>query len=153
MNIEALKFFHQYIREMINLGGPNFPKTISTQLGSKLARVYARKGIKDMIEGLKKSYSEIEGIPFIEKIDKHTYKVRTKYPGGFCPIGGSSDPENAKLIQESICIPFSQGFLSEFDPRYKYEHIVHECILDSENKEYCYYTLKLEERKNIKNEE
>ncbi|MFO8017085.1 MAG: hypothetical protein R6U96_00475 [Promethearchaeia archaeon] len=152
MNTEALKFFHAYIREMINVGGPNFPKTISSHLGAKLAKVYTRRGIADMTEGLKKSYEAIEGIPTIEKVDENTFKVKTKYPGGFCPIGGSTDPENVELIQESICIPFSQGFLSELDPKNKYKHIVHDCILDSSEK-YCSYTLKLEKRENIKNGE
>jgi hypothetical protein len=151
MNIEALKFFHAYIREMINIGGSNLPKTISTQLGTKLAKVYERKGVKGMIEGLKKSYAAIQGKPVIKIVDDNTIEVKIKHPGGFCPIGGSMDPKNAEIIQESICIPFSQGFLSELNPKYKFEHVVHECILDSEE-EYCSYTLKMEERKNIRKE-
>lgn len=151
MNIEALKFFHAYIREMINIGGENLPKTISVQLGTKLAQVYKKKGVEGIIEGLKKSYSAIQGETTINKVDETTIEVKIHHAGGFCPIGGDSDPKNAKVIQESVCIPFSQGFLSELNPKYKYEGIIHDCILDSDD-DYCFYTLKLEERKNIKKE-
>jgi hypothetical protein len=146
MSREALKFFHSYVREMIDIGGPNLPKTISARLGSKLARIYKRMGVTDALEGLRESYRAIKGNPEIEKIGTNIYQVKTKYMRRFCPIGGS--PKNGKqagLVQNSICQPFTMGFLSELDPKFKYTGIVEECILDSNSKS-CRFTLQLEDK-------
>ena len=51
----SLKFFHAYIREMVKVGGPNFPKTISTKLGIKLGKLYKKRGIDYLIE-ISKNY-------------------------------------------------------------------------------------------------
>ncbi len=146
MSRDALKFFHSYVKEMIDIGGPNLPKTIAARLGSKLARIYKRMGISDAMEGLRESYRAIKGYPEIKKVGTGIYEVKTKYMRKFCPIGGA--PQNGKqaeLVQNSICQPFTIGFLSELDPRFKYKGVVEECILDS-NKKSCRYTLQLEEK-------
>jgi hypothetical protein len=131
---------------MIDLGGPNLPKTISTRLGAKLAKIYHKMGITDVIEGLRESYRAIKGNSEIEKIGTNIYQVKTKYLRKFCPIGGSPKAGNqAALVQESICKPFTIGFLSELDPSFKYTGVVEECILDSNTKA-CRFTLQLENK-------
>ena len=79
MSREALKFVHSYLRELIDVGGPNLPKTISTRLGAKLAKIYQKMGITDVIEGLRESYRAIKGNPDIVKVDDNTYEVKTRY--------------------------------------------------------------------------
>jgi len=146
MSKEALKFFHNWIKEMIDIGGANLPKTVSTHLGAKLGKLYKQRGITDIIIGLKKSYEILKGSSTIEKEDDKTIKVQTKYSKKFCPIGGGFNKEKEKFIQQSICYPYTIAFLKEIDPRFNYEGIIHECILSS-NKRFCKYTLKLEEKK------
>jgi len=146
MSREALKFFHSYIREMIDIGGENLPKTISTRLGGKLAKIYQKMGITDVIEGLRESYRAIKGNPEITKIDDHTYEVRNKYLRKFCPIGGHPQNSNqAEIVQNCVCQPFTIGFLSALDPSFKYEGEVKECILAS-NKKVCRYILHISKK-------
>ncbi len=146
MSREALKFFHSYVREMVDLGGPNLPKTISTRLGGKLAKIYKEMGITDVIEGLRESYRAIKGNPDITKIDDKTYEVKNKYLRKFCPIGGNPQSERqAEIVQSCVCQPFTIGFLSELDPRFKYSGTVEECILKS-HKKVCRYILHVEEK-------
>ena len=145
MSKEALKFFHNWINEMIDIGGPNLPKTVSTRLGAKLGRLYKKRGISDIISGLKKSYEILKGTPDIETVDDNTIKVSIEYSTEFCPIGGGFNRDKAKVIQESICYPYTIAFLNTIDPRFNYKGIAHECILSS-NKRFCKYTLKLEEK-------
>jgi len=130
MTTDALKFLQAYIKEMISIGGENLPKTISARLGAKLAKLYKEKGISSIDSGLKKSYTVLDATAQIKK---------------FCPIGGKYDPEKADLIQKSVCIPYTVGFLNEMDPQFKYKWDIHECILNT-NTNYCRYTLYLEKR-------
>ncbi|MGQ4875652.1 MAG: hypothetical protein ACP6IY_16415 [Promethearchaeia archaeon] len=144
---DTLKFFINWIQEMIELGGPNLPKTISSQLGAKLAKVYKERGILDIEQALKKSYEAIKGHSEIRRIDESTIEVKNAYLRDFCPIGGQINPEKAKIMQESICIPFTMSFLNGLDPHYRYEGTVHECILKSGGN-VCRYTLKIEKKDN-----
>lgn len=141
----ALKFFHNWINQCIEIGGANLPKTISSLLGSKLAKLYKDKGITDIGAALKKSYEVIKGASEITQKDPNTIEIRTKYEKPFCPIGGKNNPENSSVFNESICYPYTMGFLSELDPRYKYSAVVQECILTS-GKNVCRFTLNLEEK-------
>ena len=146
MTTDALKFLQAYIKEMISIGGENLPKTISAGLGAKLAKLYKEKGILSIDSGLKKSYTVLDATAQInrKKNDKEI-EVTIKHRKKFCPIGGKYDPEKADLIQKSLCIPYTVGFLNEMDPQFKYKWDIHECILNT-NTNYCRYTLYLEKR-------
>lgn len=147
MTKDAHKFFISWILEMVQIGGSNLPKSISAHLGSNLAKIYKKMGKTDIVDGLKESYRALKGNAEINKINENTYEIVNKYNKKFCPIGGSySNPKNAKTVQETICTPFTIGFLNELDPRFNYNGVVEECIVDS-NKKTCRYTLNLEEKK------
>ena len=143
MTKNALKFFHAYINEMIDIGGPNLPKTISTKLGSKLGKIYKERGIDNLESGLIKSFKVLKATPKIIKENNKTFKIIIKHKSGFCPIGGKYKPEKAESIQNSICLPFYLGFVNELNPKFKYSIIINECIVSS-NKNYCRFTLNLE---------
>jgi len=146
---DALKFFHTWISQCIDVGGANLPKTISTLLGSKLGKIYKSMGVDTIEQALVKSYEVLKGKTEIIKKDEKTIEVKTEYLREFCPIGGHYAPKKAQLIQKSICTPFTIGFLSEIDTRFKFEGEINECILTS-NKRICFYTLHLEEKENNK---
>lgn len=142
---DALKFFINWIQEMVDVGGPNLPKTISSRLGGKLGKIYKSRGVVTIEEGLEKSYKAIQGKTEILKKDENTIEVNTKYTSSFCPIGGAPNSERAEIIQNSICTPFTIGFLNEIDPNYRYEGIIQECIVKSGGND-CKYILKKEEK-------
>lgn len=147
---DALKFFITWISQCIEVGGPNLPKTISTLLGSKLAKIYKQRGINSFEKALKTSYGVLKGAADIVKKDENTFDVKVKYAKNFCPIGGKYDPNKAELFQKSICTPFTMGFLNAVDTKYKYEGEIHECILNSTGC-MCQYTLHLEEKESNNN--
>ncbi|TXT66460.1 MAG: hypothetical protein BAJALOKI3v1_30119 [Promethearchaeota archaeon] len=143
MSKDALKFFQSYVNEMIDVGGENLPKSISSRLGAKLAKIYKKAGICDIVVGLKKSYEVLKSIPEINETNENSLEVKIQYDECFCPIGGDPDPDNpekGKIIQESICIPYTIGFLNEFNPNYNYDGAVEQCILSSGQKT-CKYVL------------
>ncbi len=133
---------------MIEIGGHNLPKTISAHLGSKLAKLYKSRGITGIENGLKKSYEILSASPTINKIDDNTLELCMKYPEDFCPIGGGYDPDKAEAVQQSICYPYTIGFLNEIDPCYKYSATIQDCILKSKNKT-CRYLLNMEKVENV----
>lgn len=143
---DALKFFINWINEMVDVGGPNLPKTISSRLGGKLGKIYKSRGVVTIEDGLNKSYKAIQGKTEIIERDENTLEVNTKYLKAFCPIGGAPSPEKAEIIQKSICTPFTIGFLTEIDPTYRYEGIIEECIVKTGGN-ICRYLLKKEEKK------
>lgn len=147
MTTDALKFFQAYIKEMINIGGENFPKTISSGLGANLAKLYKSKGINDICTGLKESYKVLGSIVEVNQLSDDKIEVSITYHEDFCPIGGKYDPEKADLIQKSICTPYTGGFLNELNSEYKYSAIHQECILKSRGNS-CKYTLTLEKKNN-----
>ena len=74
MTTDALKFFQAYIKEMIDIGGENLPKTISAGLGANLAKIYKEKGISTIEAGLKESYSVLDAKTQVTKINDHTFE-------------------------------------------------------------------------------
>jgi hypothetical protein len=135
---------------MIDIGGKNLPKTISTHLGAKLAKIYKKKGIEDVKKAIKKSLKVLKGHPKIKERDEDTLEVTIKYKRNFCPIGGKPDPNNpekAEKVQKSICIPYTYGFHNEFDSNFKYKYIPKECILSS-GENICRYILERTKREN-----
>ena len=130
---------------MIDIGGANLPKSISSSLGAKLGKIYKKRGISGIEECLKQSYKVLDARSTIQKVDDHTLKVTLKYKKKFCPIGGKYNPEKAEVVHQSICIPYTLGLLTEIDSDFKYAGEILECNLKS-NRGICEYTLKLEEK-------
>ena len=126
---DALKFFQAYIREMIDVGGSNLPKAISTKSGAKLGKIYKEKGFISKIENaLKQIYIALKAKPIVKKLNDNQYEVIVKYPKDFCSIGGSNHSSRTKIFRESICIPYTKGFLNEIFPQYKFEADIINCI-------------------------
>ncbi len=131
---------------MIDIGGENLPKAISTKSGAKLGKYYKKKGVSLNIGNtLKQVYSVLNGKPIINQIDENTYEVIIKYPKKFCPIGGSYNPSRAPIFQENICIPYTRGFLNELFPQFITKSEILKCILQNNNKS-CHYILKLKRK-------
>jgi hypothetical protein len=145
VTIDALKFFQAYIREMIEIGGENLPKTISSGLGADLAKIYKKKGLISIEDGLKEIYSVLGAKIEIKQINPNQLEITIKHHDTFCPIGGKYDPNKSELFQNSICIPYTVGFLNEMNSKYKYSWDIHECILNTGNN-CCRYSLYLENR-------
>ena len=145
MTKDALKFFQNYVLEMIDIGGANLPKSISSSLGAKLGKVYKKRGITGIEQCLVQSYKVLNASSNIQKIDEKTLKIKLKYKKKFCPIGGNYNPEKAEVVHRSVCIPYTLGLLTEINPNFKYIGEILECNLKS-NRGICEYTLKLEEK-------
>ncbi|MFX0073420.1 MAG: hypothetical protein ACFFAO_20270 [Candidatus Hermodarchaeota archaeon] len=129
MTTDALKFFQAYIKEMISLGGENLPKSISAGLGANLAKLYKKKGINNLENGLKQSYSVLGADMNIEHLNDTEFEITIDHKDFFCPIGGEYNPDDAELIQKSICIPFTTGFLNAIDPDSRFDGHIEQCIL------------------------
>lgn len=145
MSKDALKFLQSYVRELVDVGGENLPKSISIKLGQKLGQLYKSKGITSYEKGLMGMYKVMNGKPTVTQIDDNNYEVTVKYKNNFCPVGGTLNCEIAELFQNSICIPYTQGFLTSLNPLFKYGGKVQKCIINDNNK-FCQYTLHLEEK-------
>jgi hypothetical protein len=145
MAIDALKFFQAYIKQMIDIGGENLPKTISSGLGANLAKIYKSKGLISIEDGLKEIYSVLNAKIEIKQINPNQLEITIKHHDNFCPIGGKYDPDKAELIQKSVCIPYTVGFLNELNPKFKYSWDIHDCILSNKG-DYCRYMLYFEKR-------
>jgi hypothetical protein len=138
---DALKFFHAYINEMIDVGGENLPRAVSTKLGSKLAELIKARGYKDLGSALNQIYKVLGAKTSIKKIDENTYDIVLKYSKRFCPIGGKRNPKQAKVIQNNLCIPYTRSFLTTLLPNYIFEARIKECILDENSNRHCRYVL------------
>ena len=146
---DALKFFQSYIKEMIDVGGPNLPKAISSKSGAKLGKLYKERGWAINIESaLKQAYIALKAKPKITKINDNSYEIIIKHSKKFCPIGGSYNPSNVSLFQDNICIPFTKGFLNEIFPKMNFSSEIKSCILSS-NHRVCHYILNVEKKHNI----
>jgi len=133
---------------MIDIGGNNLPKAISTKSGSKLGKLYKKRGLTlDISVALKQLYSALKAKPLVNKLNDDTYEVIVRYSKKFCPIGGAHNPSRASIFQENICIPYTRGFLNELFPHYKFEADILNCI-PLDNHKTCHYILKIENRKN-----
>ncbi|MFW9818795.1 MAG: hypothetical protein ACFFE5_04230 [Candidatus Thorarchaeota archaeon] len=139
-NRDALKFFQAYIKEMIDLGGANLPKSISASLGAKLAKLLLKKGVTSLENSLKRIYNALNAKTTIKTIDDNTLEVTLKYSKKFCPIGGKYNPDKSDLIQNTICIPYTAAILKSSHPEFKYSAEIKECILSSNNRR-CKYIL------------
>jgi len=145
MSLDAMKFLQAFIKEMINVGGENLPKTISSTLGAKLGKIYKSKGIKGFVDGLKQCYKVLGSKANIVKISDNKYEVSLKYSRKFCPVGGTYAPDMAELVQDSICRPYTISLLNQLDNRFRYRADLHECILKAKTT-FCRYTLYIEEK-------
>ncbi|MFX1312030.1 MAG: hypothetical protein ACFFHD_05410 [Promethearchaeota archaeon] len=145
-NRDALRFFQNFIREMIDIGGPNLPKSISASLGAKLGKIYKERGISGIENGLTRIYNGLNAKPKIESIGDNILEIIVTYPKRFCPIGGYNNPKWAKVIQETICLPYTIAILNTLNSDLKYSIEGRDCILTSNNKT-CHYILKIEEKK------
>jgi len=134
---------------MIDIGGNNLPKAISTKSGSKLGKLYKERGlVLDIDIALRQIYSVLKAKPLIKKLNDDTYEVIIKYSKKFCSIGGSYNPSRAPIFQENICIPYTRGFLNELFPQFTFESEILNCIL-FDNQHTCHYLLKIQNKKNI----
>jgi hypothetical protein len=134
---------------MVDIGGNNLPKAISSKSGAKLGKLYKKRGlINDIGTVLKQLYTVLKAKPVIKQLNENTYEVIVKYPKKFCPIGGSHNPARASLFQENICIPYTKGFLNEVFPQYEFKENILNCIPRNNHKT-CHYTLKVSKRKSI----
>ncbi len=137
---------------MIDIGGENLPKSISTSLGSKLGRLMKDRGFTGIDSSLKKIYTVLNAKTKIKSLDEKTLDITLKYPKKFCPIGGKFNPDKAELIQKTICIPYTSAILNSFHSGYKYDYEILDCILKSNNK-HCRYKLIKEPKKISENSE
>ena len=140
---DALKFFHAYINEMIDVGGENLPRAVSTKLGAKLGDLYKKRGFANLESALHQIYKVLGAKTSIKKIDENTYDIRLKHAKRFCPIGGKKNPKLAKVIQDNICFPYTRSFLATLLPEYNFEAEIKECILEESSNRYCHYILKV----------
>jgi len=146
-NKDVLKFFQAYIKEMIDIGGNNLPKAISVKSGSKLGKIYKERESLSNIEAIiKQFYTAFKGKPTIKKNDDNTYDVNVKFSKKFCPIGGTHNPSRGSVFQESICIPYMKGLLSEIFPQLTIELDFLNCI-PLDNQRACHYILRVKEIK------
>ena len=76
---------------------------------------------------------------FKQKHDDHL-EVDLKYLRKFCPLGGKYNPNMSDLVQNSLCVPYTNAFLNEIDQDYKHEITINECILSSNGRS-CNYRL------------
>jgi len=142
-NKDALKFFQAFIKEMIDIGGENLPKAISTKSGSKLGKMYKGRGLPlDIGAALKQIYIALNGKPVIKQLDENRYEVIVKYAKKFCPIGGSNNPSRASIFQENICIPYTRGFLNEIFPQFTFGEDILNCV-PLNNQKICHFILKI----------
>lgn len=133
---------------MIDVGGKNLPKAISSKSGAKLGKLYKKRGLTpDIGITLKQLYSVLKAKTVIKQLNENTYEVIIKHAKRFCPIGGSHNPARASIFQENICIPYTKGFLNEIFPQYMFEEEILNCI-PLNNHKTCHYILKLTKRNN-----
>ncbi len=145
-NKDALKFFQAYINEMIDVGGPNLPKSISISLGAKLGKLLRGRGVSGIENSLRKIYNVLKAKVKIVANDDKTFDISLRYSKRFCPIGGKINPDRAKIIQEAICIPYTSSILNSLHPDLKFFPEINECILNSDEKT-CNYKLRIEDKK------
>jgi hypothetical protein len=145
-NKDALKFFQAYINEMIDVGGPNLPKSISVSLGAKLGKLLRERGVIGVENSLRKIYKVLKAKTKIVANDDNTLEIYLRYSKRFCPIGGKINPERANIIQNTICVPYTSSILNSLYPELKFFPEIKECILNSNNKT-CHYKLRMEKKK------
>ncbi|MFX0040357.1 MAG: hypothetical protein ACFFB9_14130 [Promethearchaeota archaeon] len=151
-NRDALKFFQNFIYQMIDVGGENLPKSISTSLGARLGKMLKERGFSGVESSLKKIYAVFNAKTKIQTLSDNpkTLDITLRYSNKFCPIGGKVNPNKAGIIQNSICIPYTAAILNSFNPDFNYEFEILECILNSNNRR-CRYKLILKPKVSSEN--
>ncbi|UCC19873.1 MAG: hypothetical protein JSV62_00940 [Promethearchaeota archaeon] len=133
---------------MIDVGGTNLPKAISSKSGAKLGQLYKKRGMNQtIVSTLKQLYAALNVKPVIKQLNENTIEVILKFSKKFCPIGGTYNPTRASIFQENVCIPYTKGFLNEIFPQYMYESDILNCFPLS-NHRTCHYILKLKKKSN-----
>nr|MDO8118752.1 hypothetical protein [Candidatus Sigynarchaeota archaeon] len=115
MESDYLKFFQSYIAQMIDIGGMNFPRIVSTKLGRNLGDIYKNRNVCES-DALKEMFKAMGGVTTDVKDVPGGIEVTTQFPRDFCSIGGGLKPRRHSLIFEGICSPYATGFLSAFRP-------------------------------------
>nr|MDO8111196.1 hypothetical protein [Candidatus Sigynarchaeota archaeon] len=135
METDYVKFFQSFIASMVQIGGINLPKSVSTMLGRNLGEVYKKRGITDQKVALESMFKAMGG-KAVSFVDTQTgFKVTTEFPTEFCPIGGSVKPKRHNMFFEGICNPYASGFLSSFNPKEKVSLSFQKCVLkDADSK-------------------
>ncbi len=139
-NKDALKFFQNFLFEMIDIGGENLPKSIATSLGAKLGKILKERGYFGIESSLRRLYSVLNAKTRIKTIDDKTLDITLKYSKKFCPIGGKFNPNKAEIIQNTICIPYTAAILNSLHPEFRYSSKIVDCILNSKEN-HCRYIL------------
>lgn len=142
-NKEALKFFQAYIKEMIDIGGVNLPKSISSSLGANLGKILKTRNPMSLENSLKKIYNVLNAKTKINTIDDNTLEISLRYKKAFCPIGGKYNPDRVDITQKAICIPYTVAILNNSHPDFKYNVEIIDCILQTGNR-ICRYRLNKE---------
>ena len=66
---------------MIDIGGNNLPKAISSKSGAKLGKIYKKKGLPlNLEDALIQIYRVLSAKPKVIRINDNTYEVILKYP-------------------------------------------------------------------------
>ncbi|TFG24406.1 MAG: hypothetical protein EU529_04360 [Promethearchaeota archaeon] len=125
---------------MVDIGGPNLPKSVSSKLGTKLGKIYKKRKIKKIEPAIKKSLNALGELVNLIEENENKFEIQVKHKNKFCPIGGKYNPTKAEFFQESICIPFYIAFLNRLDPRSYYNIRVKSCVVSS-NTNYCIFEL------------
>lgn len=132
---------------MIDVGGENLPKAISSKSGAKLGKMYKVQGPTTNIEtALKQVYIALNANPVIKPLNDGNYEVVVKFAKKFCPIGGANNPSRASIFQKNICIPYMRGFLNELFPQFIFGEDILNCIPRDDHRT-CHYILKIEKKK------
>lgn len=133
---------------MIDIGGNNLPKAISSKSGAKLGKLYKEKNsVSDIESALRQIYIALQAKPIVKRLNDNLYEVTVKYNQNFCSIEGSNNSSRATIFQENICIPYTRGFLNELFPQYNFEAEILNCIPLNGQKT-CQYMLKVSIRRN-----
>jgi hypothetical protein len=146
---DYLKFFQSFIASMVQIGGINLPKTVSTMLGHHLGEVYKQRGVTDPKVALESMFKamggqnvefhpiggeneELQPEPEEAEAPQATdlgFTITTEYPEEFCPIGGEYKPKRHAMFFEGICQPYATAFLSAFRPGTKITLTCEKCVL------------------------
>lgn len=120
---------------MVEMGGINLPRTISTMLGRNLGKIYKERGVTDQKVALTSMFKAMGGKKVSFEDIENGYIITTEFPTDFCSIGGGLKPKRYNMFVESICFPYAKGFLSQFNPNATISVDCEACVLrDPDNK-------------------
>lgn len=128
---DYLKFFQSFIASMVEIGGINLPRSVSSKLGRNLGEIYKQRGVTDPETALTSMFKAMGGEKVIFERHATGFSITTRYPTDFCPIGGALKPKRHEMFIESICYPYARGFLSAFEPQARIDIQCKDCVLRS----------------------